>query len=421
VVSVDIFALTNEATGERLSALANNAANRADWRQGGEVTAEVVIANRLAAHSFAPEVRDLYEIWVEFEAQDAAGKTVFHSGFIKPDKHLDESAHIYKAILLDEEARPVTRHQIWRANVKAYDNAIQAGRSDVARFRFRLPPGPFTLRARVNYRRFNQEYTEYVLGRQRRAFGLPVARMAETTLKLAPAAPPICDEPADKLARRWHDYGIGLMEQAQYGPAAAAFRRAAELAPDDPNPLVSAAVAELRTERYGPELAQLNKAKELLERALQFAPGDARARFFQALLLRSRREANAAAAELATLAREYPRDRQVWRELGATLYALGRLDEARNAFGNVRDLDPTDAGAYQFLAPLYQGLGRRDEAAYAREKYLQWREDPLADSLAARFFARQPAWADERVAAHTHGANAAPRPTLTGAQAAPVK
>jgi len=72
-----------------------------DVMPGEEVTAEVVVANRKAAHSFAPEVRDLYEIWVAFEAIDDQGTVLLRSGFLKPDAMLDESAHVYKAILLD--------------------------------------------------------------------------------------------------------------------------------------------------------------------------------------------------------------------------------------------------------------------------------------------------------------------------------
>src|SRR5262249_43863156 len=68
---------------------------------GEEITADVVVSNRGAAHSFPPELRDLYEPWVEFQALAADGKEVFHSGFVKPDGTLDESAHVYKQILVD--------------------------------------------------------------------------------------------------------------------------------------------------------------------------------------------------------------------------------------------------------------------------------------------------------------------------------
>lgn len=440
VVTADIFALKRESTGERFMELASAGDNRFTLGAGEEVTAEVVIANRKAAHSFAPEVRDLYEIWVEFEAIDDTGKVLFHSGFLKPDNLLDESAHVYKAILLDELARPITRHQIWLTNVVAYNNAIPAGRSDIARFRFRLPKdwgagntARVTLKTRVNYRRFNHEYTNYVLKRQKKELSIPIVQMAEAEVRLAPVKGRAVKSnhptrgrvqeatDAEQQARRWNDYGIALLEQAQYGPAAAAFRRASELNPRDLNPLVSAAIAEMRTERFGPDRNQLHKAADLLKAALQIDPTHARARFFHALVLRSQGQQSEAADELAKLAQEYPRDREVARQWGQTLYALGRITEARPAFETILAVDPTDFGAYQFLSPIYQSEGLTDKAQYTRSRYLQWRDDPLADSIAARFFATHPQWADERILLHTHVDNSARRPTLTGSMAAPVK
>ncbi len=48
--------------------------------------------------------------------------------------------------------------------------------------------------------------------------------------------------------KRWNDYGIGLLEQSQYGEAAVAFHKASELNPIDADLLVNAALAELRTD-----------------------------------------------------------------------------------------------------------------------------------------------------------------------------
>jgi Flp pilus assembly protein TadD len=437
LVSADIFALKREATGELIAPLSSSSANNISLKPGEEVCAEVVISNRKIAHSFAPEVRDLYEIWVEFTATDDAGRTVFRSGFLKPDKMLDESAHTYKAILLDEKSRPITRHQIWLTKALAYNTGVPAGRSDVARFRFRVPQDSpvlsapaLTLQARVLYRRFNQEFTNFVLQRQQRDFNLPIVPLAQAGVRIgaslsnaqpsdsSKAAP----EPNDELqAIRWNDYGIGLLEQSQYGEAAAAFRQASKLNPRDPDMLISAAVAELKTERFGPERRQLQKAAELLDQALKIAPTLARARFYHALVLRAQDQTKMAAEELTQLAREYPRDREVQRQLGQSLYALGRVGDACTAFEAVLAVDPTDAGAYQFLGPAYESLGRHEQAATARALYLQWRDDPMAAGVAARFFAENPSWADERVPAHAHGDNSPPRPTLTGRLAAPDK
>jgi Flp pilus assembly protein TadD len=225
----------------------------------------------------------------------------------------------------------------------------------------------------------------------------------------------------DVQARRWNDYGIALLEQAQYGPAAEAFRRAGELNPSDPNPTVSAAIAEMKTERFGPERNQLGKAAELLDAALKLDPNNPRARFIHALLLRSQHKSIEAASELAKLAQEYPRDREVARQLGQTLYVLGRIAEARVAFEAIINVDPTDFNAYQFLSPIYQSEGQTEKANYARGRFLQWRDDPVASTIAARFFAAHPQWADERILAHTHDGDSPPRPVLSGALAAPDK
>lgn len=433
VLSVDIFALRREATGTVVAPL--SVENTIELNLGEKVTVEVVVFNRKAAHTFPPELRDMYEPWVEFEVIDRSGKTIFHSGFIKPDNTLDESAHVYKTILLDDAGRTITRHQVWQARVKAYDNFVQPGRSDIARYQFRLPEdatnNPLTLRARVNYRRFIQEYTDYVLKRHNATqLKVPIVRMAETEVQLVardqktPRKSKRDTLTWEQQSRRWNDYGIGLLEQAQYGQAAEAFRRASELSPTDPYLLINAAIAEMRTERYGPEREQLRKAMPLLEQALKLPPPKvdpthARARFFRALVLRGMGQVQTAADELAKVAAEYPNDREVQRQLGQTLYSLGRTLEARAAFQAVLAVDPNDHGAYQFLAPIYAAAGEVAAAERARSLYLLWRDDPLVDPVAARFYRAYPQWAEERVTSHAHAVDSPPRPTITGIFAAP--
>jgi Flp pilus assembly protein TadD len=439
VLNVDIFAVRREATGEVSAALEQAAENRLDFKPGDELCAEVVVANRRAGHSFPPELRDVSEPWVEFEAIDAAGKTLFHSGFVRPDGTLDESAHVYKAVLLDAHSRPLTRHQVWLGVAKAYDSFINAGRSDVARFRFRVPAEvktnggvSLTLRARVNYRRFIQEYTDRVLERRGARLEMPIVSMAETEVRLTgvKAADGSSKQPPSKTkppltptqqAQRWNDYGIGLLEQSQYSGAVDAFGRACELNPRDSDLLVNASIAELRTEQYGVERGQIARAARLLDRAFRLNPSDARVRFFHALVTRAEGRPREAAGELARIAREYPRDRELWRQLGQTLYLLGDIVGARAAFEAIVRIDPNDAGAYQFLSPIYASEGRQEDAARAQRLYLLWRDDPLADRVAALFFNANPQWAEERVWSHVHADDSPPRPTPTGHLAAPER
>ena len=434
---------TQSATGELLGPLDQKLDNKIALQAGEEIIVETVIFNRGAAHSFPPELRDLYEPWVEFEViEKASGKKIFHSGYIKPDGGLDEKAHVYKAILLDELGKPFTRHQVWLGTAKAYDAFVPPGRSDLARYRFRLPtdtPSPnIILRAKVNYRRFIDEYADYVAATFKEPMPNPTVEMAqtETCLVLNDGAvrPDKVNKTSKKknkqvdektelektklLARRWNDYGIGLLGQAQYGLASEAFRQASQIDSTDANLLVNAAIAELQTERYGPELTQLGKARELIQRALAIAPENNRAKYYCALVKRSDGAVEEAADMLRKIAFEYPNDREVQRQLGQTLYRLGRLDESRQAFLAINRIDPTDAGAYQFLSPLFASIGLTGASERAQRNYLLWRDDPLADVVANRFYTAHPEWSDVRTPGKIYGSDSPLRPTITGLDAA---
>ncbi len=284
-----------------------------------------------------------------------------------------------------------------------------------------------TVRVRVNYRRLNQEYINYVLKRQKRRMKVPVVKMAEAEMTLV-VNPQIKTDGGIAVQsissipewKRWNDYGIGLLEQAQYGAASAAFRRAADLNAENADLLVNAAISELKTERYAhQEKPQLQKAAQLINRAISISPDSLRAKYYRALIWRADGKIREAAEELRKVARAYPRDREVLRALSQTLYTLGSLQEARIGFEKILSIDPTDFGSYQFLSPLYLSEGRKDDADRANKLYLMWRDDPKADTVAAKFFAAHPEWSDERVSSHVHTRGAQQRPVLTGKSATP--
>ena len=108
---------------------------------------------------------------------------------------------------------------------------------------------------------------------------------------------------------------------------------------------MNAALAELKSERFGPDRTQLAKAVELLERALVVEPTSARARFFRTVARRAEGDAAGALEVLEALASEYPRDREVRRQLGQTLLTLGRTWDARVAFDQAIALANTAAEA----------------------------------------------------------------------------
>jgi tetratricopeptide (TPR) repeat protein len=424
VVNVDIIGLQS-TDSKTLMELSSDRNNSVALKAGQEVTAEVVVANRGAAHSFPPEVRDLYEAWVEFCVVDEKGEKIFHSGFIKEDGFLDQTAHVYKSILLDKNARTITRHQIWLINIKGYDNAIQAGKSDVVHYRFVVPEtGKFTMKAKVHYRRVTQDYSNYVLGRQGRSLTLPIIEMASSEKVISLSTRNRSTFQSDKAnkieARRFNDYAIGLLEQGQYGQAAIEFARASQLDPNDSSLIVNIAIAQMRTERFGEEKKQFFKAKELLEKALAMSPKESRARFYKALVLRGLGQINEAVDILSDLAKLHPRDREVQSQLGQTLYSMGKVTQGQIALEQVLAIDPTDANAYQLLAAIYESQGEKEKSKKAQQLYLEWRQDPMADRVASKFYANNPEWAEERINYHVHAIGVGQRPVLTGEKASPV-
>ena len=143
------------------------------------VEAYVVIQNKNIGHSLIPEVRDLYEAWVQFTVKDASGAVIYESGFLKPDGMLEPGAHSFTNRPVDLTGNFVDNHKVWTIHSVAYDNTIQSGRSALVRYQFHPAEGvkgPITMTARVNYRHLRQSYLNNVLGTDHPAY--PVVELA---------------------------------------------------------------------------------------------------------------------------------------------------------------------------------------------------------------------------------------------------
>src|SRR5271170_4690815 len=116
-LNVDIFALKK---GDDDNVIAPLGSVPFQLAANETVEAYVVIQNKNIGHSLIPEVRDLYEAWVEFTAKDASGKEIYHSGFIKPDGMLDPRAHSFTNRPVTDEGDFVDNHKVWTIHSVAY-------------------------------------------------------------------------------------------------------------------------------------------------------------------------------------------------------------------------------------------------------------------------------------------------------------
>jgi tetratricopeptide (TPR) repeat protein len=401
-LGVDIFALRRKSPGtsaeEFIAPL-----NRSSFviKPADRITAEVVITNKNIGHSFPPELRDFYEAYVEFTVTDETGKTLYQSGFLKPNGYLDESAHNYKTYLVKTDGSFNDKHHIWRTRGIAQNNVIQSGRSDVARYQFRIPAeaaGPLQIRARVQYRRFTRVFSDYALGK---SVDYPIVTMAtaQYVLRVGDNSPvPAAEIPKTAMPdwRRWNNYGIALMDQKQYPLAIDAFVHAAAL--DEkyrPTAQVNQAIGLI-------ELDQYDRAAALLDGVVRANPENLRAVFQQARVFIRRGQLDEAEVNIRRVLAAFPRDRMSLQQLGELCKIKHDYQAARECYEKILAIDPEDLGAHYNLMLLFRKLGLKEEAKREGKIFAELKDDPSALPLANMFLRKHPEMSNESVFWHIH-------------------
>lgn len=365
---------------------------------GDLMQAFVVIQNKSIGHSLLPEVRDLYEAWVQFTVTDAAGAKIYESGFLKPDGMLDPRAHSFTNRPVDVTGDFVDNHVVSAIHSVAYDNTIQAGRSALIRYQFRLPEGvtgPVTLQARVNYRHLRQSYLNNIFGPDHPAY--PVVELASRSRQIDigdnPTVAPLPNDNEDWM--RWNNLGIGLLDQLQYEDALDAFKQVTRLRPEYKDGYINLGLTYIEWEKY-------DEARQPLEKALALRPNDARALYYMALVERRARHSDAEVADLEKVVTQYPECRDARRELGISYYQQHRADDAIAQFKALQAIDPDDLAAHYNLAILYRRKGLKHEAEIEAAQYTIKRIDPAATTYSLDYLRKHPEISIESVPWHVH-------------------
>jgi Flp pilus assembly protein TadD len=394
-LNVDIFALKKASDDQMIAPLGSVPF---ELKPNDVVEAYVVVQNKNIGHSLIPEVRDLYESWVEMTVKDADGNEIYHSGFLKPDGMLDTRAHSFTNRPVNVSGEFVDNHKVWTIHSMAYDNSIQSGRSALVRYEFQVPPnakGPLSVTARVNYRHLRQSYLNNVLGPDHPAY--PVVEMASRTRALVVGmnqpTPPDASDNQDWM--RWNNLGIGFIDQQQYSDAVEAFEHVVKLRPDYEDGYVNVGLAYIEWEKY-------SSARPSVEKALQLHPDYARALYYLALVERREGHPEAEVADLQRVVELYPQSRDARRELGIAYYQQHRSEDAITQFQALQAIDPDDLAAHYNLAVLYRRKGMKAEAAEQAALYATKRIDPAAPTYSLDFLRKHPEISTESVPWHMH-------------------
>lgn len=362
------------------------------------LTAYVVIQNKAIGHSLIPEVRDLYEAWVQFTVTDAAGKSIYRSGYLRPDGTLDPGAHSFTNRPVDATGNFVENHKVWAIHSVAYDNTIQAGRSTLVRYQFHLPPsamGPLTLKAAVEYRHLRQTYLNNVLGTDHPPYPVVELVSSSRTIRFGVNVPTPSSGNDDSEWMRWNNLGIGYLDELQYAEAQEAFQQVVRLRPDYKDGYINIGVNLLEWEKY-------SEARAPLEKALTLRPNDARALYYLALVERRERHSEAEISDLMEVVAQYPNCRDARRELGISYFQQHKIQEAMAQFKALQAIDPDDLAAHYNLSILYRRVGLKQQASEEAAQYAMKRIDPGAPTYSLEYLRKHPEISNESAPWHIH-------------------
>ena len=406
-------------------------------RRGESVRLEVVVRTRKVGHFFPGGTVDAFDVWIELEAVDDRGRTVFHSGAFEDGRSgpVDRGAHIYRSLLLDERGNPINKRNAWAARSVAYVRMIPPGAADTIHYRLDIPENAgdrITLKARVNYRKFAWWNTQWafagirepgqppysvtpahddgrwvftgdtsdVSGEVKAIPDIPTTVMAENTATIRvvdrDAAPAVVTPFLHASVReRWNDYGIGLLLQGDLKGAEAAFEKVTRMEPGYADGWVNVGRARLQE-------GNLAGAEQVLRKALDVKPTLAKTHFFLGNVLKNDGRYDEAIEHYRTAAAQYPRDRVVLNQLGRVLFLKRRFADAIVELKKVLAIDPEDLQAHYNLMLAYQGLGQHDLADRERALYTRFKADESSQAITGPYRQLHPHDNNERQSIHEH-------------------
>jgi len=403
---------------------------------GSSARVDVVVRTRKIGHFFPGGTLDAFDIWVEMQGKDAAGRVVFWSGQVTEAGRgpVEEGAHFYRSYQLDAEGNPIDKRNAWQARSVLYVRNIQPGAADTVHYRVRVPDdarGSITFTARLQYRKFSRYYTQFayagepkqpalisahangseysfdvanvpknVSGKLKNAIpDLPIVTLAEATATLPVGnarSKPEWKQVAVKADReRWNDWGIGLLLQGDLKGAEYAFKKVTEAEPEYADGWLNVARALIQE-------GETDAAKPYIAESLKRDPSLARTYYFKALIEKTDGDYSTALKSLQAVSEKYPRDRVALNQTARIRFLQREYAKAIDAANRVFLVDPEDVQGHYTAMLAYRGLG--DEAAAAREQALfqRFKAEESAQSITGVRRRLKPEENNERQQIHEH-------------------
>ncbi len=402
-------------------------------RRGDTERIDVVVRTKKIGHFFPGGTVDAYDTWLELKAVDDKGQTIFWSGTVEDGGKgpVEKGAHFYRSLQIDAHGNAINKRNAWATRAVVYVHLIPPSAADTVHYRLHVPQNTgdkITLTARLCYRKFAWWNTQFsfagipepghvdadyddrkfsfagplqgVSAKEERIPDLPIVALAEDTVTLNVSSGGTARPSMQTILRaddwqRWNDYGIGLLLQGDLKGASAAFQKVTEIDPKNPDGWVNMGRAALQE-------GDMDRARNVLEKALALSPDLARASFFYAKVLRNDGRYDKAVARLRGVLQQYPRDRVVLNDLGRILFLQHKYSDAVTVLNSVLEIDPEDLQANYNLMLCYTGLGDQKSAHERQLRYLRFKADEASQTITGPYRQLNPEDNNERQAIHEH-------------------
>ena len=411
VMRVDIFGLKRGGgiSGELIAPLRPQVP---ELVAGERYLMDIVVRTVKMGHLFTQGTADSNQVWMDIRmlaGPPGDERVIGRSGGIEgADYRVDPWSHFINAYVLDRDGNRIDRRNAEDIFVALYNHQIPPGAADSLHYDFTVPSGidgPITVEARLQYRKFDTKYLQYVYGPDY-INDTPIMTLATDRIVLPIQGTGVVAEnppsPIEDEWQRWNDYGIGLLRKGgkskgELRQAEEAFARVEALGrPDGPLNLARVYLAQGTVQ---------DRAIDALSRAAEFEPAAYpwSVAWFTGQVNKQNGFLDEAIANFQSIVDlddqmtrergfDFSQDYRLLNELGQTLFERAKQERgeqrkasrqdfllrAARVFQRTLELDPENAAAHYNLDLIYKQLGDKERAAQHFEKYRTYKVDDNA-------------------------------------------
>ena len=407
---------------------------------GSTARVDVVVRTRKIGHFFPGGTLDSFDIWLELQATDATGRTIYWNGGVADNGKgpVDPGAHMYKAFQLDGDGNEINKRNAYQARSVLYVHAIPPGAADTVHYLMRIPKdarGPITITAKLNHRKFSWYYTHFAYAGKPKpgqdpnlnnvnynsleytfdksnipanvsgAIRNDIPMAPITVLASAKATVDLTNGAGAKTAwtpvaakatrERWNDWGIGMLLQGDVKGAEYAFTKVTEAEPGYADGWLNVARALIQE-------GETERAKPYIAKALATDSSLGRIWYFKALAEKADGDYDGALKSLKVVTDKYPRDRVVWNQVARLLFLKRQYKDSIEALKKVAAIDPEDLQMHYTAMLAYRGLGDTQTAAREQKLFQRFKAEESSQSITAKRRLFSPEDNNERQAIHDH-------------------